>query len=567
MKKVFLSGGWIESKYSTSWILAVLLITNYTFTGFLVPVEDEVFGFNPHVYDLVSSSVVALTLIASAALISKTKLSRFRQVMAVWLSAAMVSVIPVGLLIHLVSAGAETAAYFSQAATYILSILASCYVFALLTAAVAEGLSQSQELRRTHAELLVVRRKLSSELEDLAVEFSKPIGERLKSFVTRQGLFQSSSPSQIADAILEFSGEDLRSNVREISTDALARKRSGRASIIGLAATAAFTKVKFSQSLGVAGMTLVTSAYFVTSFWLLAGVAASISVALSLALAIGLWVLFAGLVNDQNGRWWVWSLVNGGIYFVSLNSTSLFAQILETNIDSGLVLTTSGMTAVLAVVLSSLESLVVRRKLLQETLLEWNDSLTESSMRLSQRLNLVRSNVAKHLHNNIQSQLVALGLKLKSQGDEWTAEGITRNEALDSLSKISEGVELTELKVKSFGSSLAELKEFWDGALEISIQLEKEAEQLLSASVELSGRMLNVLRQCLTNAAKHSLDGTVRLLIVEDAGTVQLRSINRIAENSNSSEPTGLGTKTIEDATSSWQATVRDGEYVFEARF
>jgi signal transduction histidine kinase len=573
MKKMLLSGAWVESKYSTSWILALLLVANYTGTGFLVVGVDRTYGFESHLYDFVSSSFMGLTMITVAFLLSKTRLTRVRKVLAVWLLTATVSLIPIGLLVHLGSSGKETALFIAQSPNHVLSVFASCYLFSLLSAAIAEGASRSRDLRKTYSELRDVQRKLSVELDELAATYSKPIGERLRAFAESISKDKSRSPQSLGEALFEFSGKDLRSSVSEmISQSATANsRRTNRRLAIGFKATAAFTKLSFSQSLGVFGTTLLAAAYFAPSYFLIGGPGAALAIGASLAVALVIWLFIALLVGKRTARWWIWALANGGIYFASVDLAWPLAVLLGADIEESLVVATAGLTALLAMVLSSLESLVVRRKKLQEALVSWNESLVESSTVLNQRLNLVRTNLAKHLHNNVQSQLVALALKLKALGENWPTETsdtqITRTEALQTIASIGQVADQTKSQISSFESSLTELKDFWQGALKVSIDVTPDSKSLLNTDAALSSRVLKVLRECLTNAAKHSVDGSVTIKIALQSGKIQLVSSNKVSSSSAGSKPTGLGTKTLQESTLSWKAKEENGQYLFEATF
>jgi len=206
--------------------------------------------------------------------------------------------------------------------------------------------------------------------------------------------------------------------------------------------------LSFSQSLGVFGTTLLAAAYFAPSYLLIGGPGAAVAIGASLAVALVIWLFIALLVGKRTARWWLWALANGGIFFASVDLAWPLAVLLGADIEESLVVATAGLTALLAMVLSSLESLVVRRKKLQEALVSWNESLVESSTVLNQRLNLVRTNLAKHLHNNVQSQLVALALKLKALGENWPTETsdtqLTRTEALQTIAGIGQVADQTQ---------------------------------------------------------------------------------------------------------------------------
>jgi signal transduction histidine kinase len=493
--------------------------------------------------------------------------------LAVWLLTATVSLLPIGLLVHLGSAGEQTSLFISQSPNHVLSVLASCYLYSLICAAIAEGLSRSRELRRAYSDLQDVQQKLSVELDELAASYSKPISERLSAFVDATARDKSSSPQSLAKSIFEFSGTDLRSSVSDMIEDSTARysRRVGRRQAIGFKATAAFTKLSFSQSLGVFGTTLLAVAYFAPSYFLIAGLGAALAIGASLGIALAVWLLIALIIGERKARWWLWALFNGGIFFASVNLAWPLILLLGADVEESLVIATSGLTALLAIVLSSLESLVVRRKQLQEALVRWNESLSESSMKLNQRLSLVRSNVAKYLHNNVQSQLVALALKLQAAGDSWPTDNsgdeMTKSEALQILSKVGVTVEQARVKHSSFESSIAELQEFWQGALKITFEQDSEITTLLNSDASLNSRVLIVLRECLTNAAKHSVDGSVQVKLGVNNATVYLMAINKVSAASKGSRPTGVGIRTIQEATTYWAVYEVDGQYTFDANF
>jgi two-component sensor histidine kinase len=171
----------------------------------------------------------------------------------------------------------------------------------------------------------------------------------------------------------------------------------------------------------------------------------------------------------------------------------------------------------------------------------------------------------------VQSQLVALALKLQAAGDSWptdnSADEMTKSEALQILSKVGVTVEQARVKHSSFESSIAELQEFWQGALKITFEQDSEITTLLNSDASLNSRVLIVLRECLTNAAKHSVDGSVQVKLGVNNATVYLMAINKVSAASKGSRPTGVGRRTIQEATTYWGVYEVDGQYIFDANF
>lgn len=155
---------------------------------------------------------------------------------------------------------------------------------------------------------------------------------------------------------------------------------------------------------------------------------------------------------------------------------------------------------------------------------ERNKSLTELTKtledlrvlnsRLRQRAWLSRKSLAMELHGSIQGTLQSVAAKLAKMKNPTDKE-------LDSiLSQIREAFERVGsedyLAGKTLTSLLDDLILLWDGALDVQIELDPEAQTYLDQDQAAARVVLELCREAVTNAAKHGHAEQVKIQIYRD---------------------------------------------------
>lgn len=123
----------------------------------------------------------------------------------------------------------------------------------------------------------------------------------------------------------------------------------------------------------------------------------------------------------------------------------------------------------------------------------------------------VKSAVADSLHGGVQSRLVAVILLLEQA--QMKAYADQQAEARDSIviaqsanRELITNVGLAKeapVEQESFDTALRKIVESWDGLVAIEVQISPEAMSYVTATPSLAGLMIELIRECVTNAAKH----------------------------------------------------------------
>jgi signal transduction histidine kinase len=260
----------------------------------------------------------------------------------------------------------------------------------------------------------------------------------------------------------------------------------------------------------------------------------------------------------------LWAVVNALIFGLStlllLPYSSLFGEALAFDLVSA----TAASSALMAGLASALQSLIVRRARISAATQALNATLRDAVAAMDARIEMLRKNVSRHFHNQVQAKIVALALKLSAEPEY--DEGV-RNQTVTALDDLERALEVAEQEAQPLELQLADLAEFWQGALELDSQIAYDARTRIDSDANLVARVVEVVREGLTNAAKHSTDGKVSLNIDLDGSQVRLRMSNARFDGLETLAPTGIGAATIGEA-SSWFTRHSEGDtFVLEARF
>lgn len=158
--------------------------------------------------------------------------------------------------------------------------------------------------------------------------------------------------------------------------------------------------------------------------------------------------------------------------------------------------------------------------------------------------------LSKLLHGDIQSKIVAMANNLGQTGAAVVA-GQQRFDALiaDCISAISEPVQRQSLQ--SFVSALTEL---WAASLKIEMKLEERARARLRFDPDAEASIEEIIRECITNAAKHGNAKNVSIEISAPESMNELVEI-KIANDGKPIEgdsKKGQGSRIMDQVTLQW---------------
>jgi signal transduction histidine kinase len=412
--------------------------------------------------------------------------------------------------------------------------------------------------------LLQARATLDQEVDEVSRLLAAPVEAQLGNFLAelRSAVVTGASGKHIATSIFEFVDKQLRPGAAALAVDVKGEQTRLKSVTPGsMKFDSSIRKLSFGQSLSPLGAALLLASFYAPAYLLIYDLASASAAFTSLALA-GVSCLLLGRLFRTSAHWTIWALFHGAIFgtcfFVSLPLAALTGGALE--ID--LVLPTALVSSVVVFALSSLESLLVRRAKLQTALQDLIAQLESTLRALETRLSVIRTKVSRQLHNDTQGKLVAVALRA---GAVPTLDHAAAESILEELGQIDVRTSISMRDVKNFASRLAELRDFWSGALEIEWSASTEATKLLDLDSVLADRCVAILAEVLTNAAKYSSDGTVAVNLTESDGRLVLRASNPTSTAFGDSSPTGLGEASMREFTKSLSVTLVGGVFKLEA--
>ena len=552
---------WISSKYSTSLPVALLLILNYVATGYLVPADDAASnGVSSHLLDFVWSSGMASSLLLFGLIYKSTGRRTLVQNITAWLGSTVVATAFAYFTVLVISGNAPTENYTINLILGTTSLLGTSISFTLLVSGFSEGRPLSRNLKKSQRELLQTR---SSAVEVLS-HFAMQLREPLRSMLTRlnrtlEPMLRPGEKSASAVAALgAFLQQDLRSTISEMQSaprpvaqhEPRKSKAQNRAQLL---------RVQVKQSVSLVGLYLLAILFFAPASFQISGAPGLLSFSLAMLLSLSAQLLLFRIMGNLEVSWPVLGVVHAAIIF-----SSIYFVMTPLAGDAFPTLSTSLSAAVIAFLSTATQSAIVRRTKLNATLQRLNTDLRDAVVEIEKRANALKSRATRSVHNDVQARLLRLRLQLNSE--ELIDSGMA-DEARKLLYELTQEAEASERVALDFETAVAEIEAFWRDALSISINLHASALALLKKDPDIVERVLAVLREALTNAAKYSLDGQVQLSLSEAEGSKVVLEVTNLFNPSLPQSRTGVGTEIIDENATGWSRARTENRFTLTATF
>jgi len=225
---------------------------------------------------------------------------------------------------------------------------------------------------------------------------------------------------------------------------------------------------------------------------------------------------------------------------------------------------TAAVAGVIAFLSTATQSTIVRRTKLNVELAKLNRDLSDAVTEIQRRVTALQSGATRSLHNDVQAKLLRINLLLSSQTH---FDGTLVDEVKALLQDLDLDVTLPPRQALNFKLGLEDILEFWSGALEIECEVSPEASELLVRDSALVERTFAVLREALTNAAKYSIDGCVKVNFdVADQTKLQLRVRNKFNPTLSDSR-VGIGSAILTENATTWAHEDDGDRFVLTAEF
>jgi two-component sensor histidine kinase len=251
-----------------------------------------------------------------------------------------------------------------------------------------------------------------------------------------------------------------------------------------------------------------------------------------MALGLGVLLIVYTILNVAyefvvvNGR----QFVNGSGFLLNNSPTSIVARV------------------VLAMFVSILAMLNVRRQQIRASLLETNMALEKLVSRIKRETWMRRRSVSLAVHGAVQSALISTSLRLTAVDRTPEAVGDARRRLEAALAAIATrtGGEV------SISHALNDLHGLWNPVVNFSSDISPAADQTLAADLGLSQSAIEICREATSNAIRHGCAGCVDIRIVTIGDLVEIR-VTDDGDGPSSVVVAGLGSQMLDETCLRWQ--------------
>ena len=191
-----------------------------------------------------------------------------------------------------------------------------------------------------------------------------------------------------------------------------------------------------------------------------------------------------------------------------------------------------------------------------------NEDMALLTSQLRQQVWLDRKRVAMVLHGSVQGALYAAAIRL-SREPEPTAESIKGVEA-DIASALAELAKAKSERV-DFEQVLDEITAIWEDAIDFQIKIEPEAIEILNRKNDCAESAIEVVREAINNAVKHSRTETIAIEICKLGKGLISVSVANQGQLSETAEK-GYGSTVLDELTHQWKLINVDGGVQLQAQ-
>jgi signal transduction histidine kinase len=486
--------------------------------------------------------------------------------LVVWVFASVLSAVlpllvslPLGPIANYLIAGIPAAA---------LSMFGLLVLFTLAWGAITDYQGSNRELLKIAAELEVRRENLNNELakrqKSLADQILNEVEPRISHI---QELLRSSNSKLAAGEILNLIDNLVRplSQGLSVSTNAVPIEPV----TIGKPSSLRSLSRRLTRKLGVTSIfTPHLHVIFAVSFFgSTMSLAAGINGVLYLAAFLLLQVLLYGMIRKVVGGFRLshWMLLFANLLVAAVaNLIFVFGSQVVGLADPEGLIAYVGLGIFLVFVAAGYVSIysAAKQAANQEIRLA-TERLAYLVGELQIRTASLRKQFALDLHGDLQAKLQAALVRLERS---TSSDSTVVEQVLSDLAGATEGIENPTSKPASI-EQLRELPGLWDGICEVTINLDPASEAKLNSNQGLSAVAVEIVRERIINAVKHSSAEEIDVSISLEDSILVISSRNEDLEVGQKLDATtGGGSALLDEVCQSWKLSFDAGDVVFEAR-
>ncbi len=486
--------------------------------------------------------------------------------LAVWVLAALLSAalpllvsLPLGPIADYLIAGIPAAA---------LSMFGLLVLFTLAWGAITDYQGSNRELLKIAAELEVRRGNLNNELakrqKDLADQILKEVEPRISHI---QELLRNSDSKLAAGEILNLIDNLVRplSQGLSVSTSEVALEpvTIGKRSSLGALSR------RFVRKLGVTSIftphlhVIFALSFFGSTMSLAAGINGVLYLAAFLLLQVLLYWMIRKVVSKFRLAHWLLLLANLLVAAVA-NLIFVFGSQEVGLADPEGLIAFVGLGIFLVFAAAGYVSIYsAAKQAANKEIRLATERLAYLVGELQIRTASLRKQFALGLHGDLQAKLQAALVRLERSA---SSDPEVLNQVASGLVEAAEGLQNPNGK-KADLVALRELPALWDGICDVTITTSNQVEVKLGHDAGLAAVVIEIVRERIINAVKHSSAEEIDISISIDGDVLVIASRNEdLGVGQNHRTSTGVGSKLLDEVCQSWKLDFDDGDVVFEAR-
>ncbi|MEN9713627.1 MAG: hypothetical protein RLZZ164_291 [Actinomycetota bacterium] len=442
----------------------------------------------------------------------------------------------------------------------------------LITVLVSNGSRSAQKLDELEHQILLLQDSLFTLREQLAAQKAELLG-RVKALVNPmlQGLIQKVSSSRASGSVVEAVAslkDAVDQDLRPLSLSVSAEAQPFKLADMSRAKSKFRLFTRVDQPIEVASlivptwMTLLlvlmgtpTATHIFGEQGLIQVMTAAAVVFLGLSLA-------EYLLRDR----WFKQEAAFAIVMVTCAVLGLICDVVLTISPANTVDYRPGRVAAFVVVLGLAffigQLYQFQRELATRRLTQINESLEKLTANARRELWVYRRKVATVLHGPVQARLYASAIRL-SQSKRITKPLIDR--VSRELSEALAELDFEQRSTESIRQVMRQIIDVWSGQCEIFTAIDKEVYRLTKTNADFSDALIEVIRESISNAIKHSHATEIEVRASLVADLVKLVVISN-GDTPNPKTARGFGSRLYDDLTYGWSlSSTVDGRTIFSA--
>lgn len=555
---------WISAKSATGLPLTLFVLIypmaigslQQTFSGYEIPLPSWLWDL------LLGVGVAAVLLFARLFLTRQTLLTN----LSIWVFAALFGA-SLPILVSMPLGGAAESVVFGIPISA-LSLFGLQLFFTLAAGALNDYRASNKKLLQIAAELEIRREGLNTELakrqRDLAEQILSEVEPRIS---TIQDLLRKADSKQASNEILYL----IDNLVRPLSQGLSISTGAETETVVSVRVKPSLSALRrrFVRKLSVSSIftphlhVIFVLSFFSASMSLAAGLSGVVYLFGFLVLQVVVYALISRLLGEMRLQHWVLLISNLAVAAAAKMLFVAGSKVAGLADPEGLIAFV-GLGVFLVFFAAGYVSIYsAAKQAANQEIRQATERLAYLVGELQLRTASLKKQFALDLHGDLQAKLQAALVRLERSASNYPA---VVDQVLKDLGSATGGLQNPNAKAVGF-QDIFVLPELWDGICEVTIEISENAKAKLSSNSGQTAVVLEIVRERIINAVKHSSAEEIDISIRLEGDELVISSRNEdLGVGLNLGNQRGGGSKLLDEVCRSWKLDFDGGDVVFEAR-